>query len=225
MKKGAHFLIILFFLAICSFFVMRHFGKTVTTHTQESKANSVFWEEQRPQSSTSTADDDIAFCKAPASFNSTQALVSSLKAGTCQMLDGTTYSLQSIKEKVDSVYLPASIPHGFHLYHIELDQYGIVYYYMPAEEINRPYFNYKTGIVFIHSIEVGNASDPLLATEKQMSTCRDQDGYIYVPSLNSIFFAIGNTRMSVRVPDSMNRYDTLKSLCVTDRVSIYAEVE
>ena len=221
MKKYITLLLILVILISGIFFVKEYIHND-THSTSDSAGLQVLSDGQDALDSTAPVEEDIAFCELPAVFDCSQELISALRAGVCETRNGT-YSLQSIKQKIDSVYIPAAIPDGFVLYGIDLTEHAITYLYVQEEYAEKSIFSSANGIVVDFSLYT--MADPLSGIAEQYDIPINEEGYIYSPEDNMIVFAPGNTWMAITVPDSMNNYDTLKSLCVVERVSIHAEAE
>jgi hypothetical protein len=77
----------------------------------------------------------------------------------------------------------------------------ITAYYMRPEEIPEEY----TGLEFYQEQQNGVIND---------------DGLIYEPRYNRILFAAGESCITLYIPDSMNDYETLKPLCVAEKITV-----
>ena len=225
MKKYIALLLILAVFISGIFFVKDYHKPNNADPTLESANLEAQPEEQPSPDSAATTEENYFFCALPTSFDSIQELVSALKAGTYASAQGTSY-IQSARQKMDAIYVPAAIPDGFVLWGLDMNEYRISYFYAQEEDAKESIFPSSRGIVVVFSLEPSDTgAHPLAGIADQYEIPINEEGYIYSPEDNKIFFAPGNTRMAITVPDSMNNYDTLKSLCVVERIGIHTEVE
>lgn len=59
---------------------------------------------------------------------------------------------------------------------------------------------------------------------KQLNLKTDADGYIYDIDRGDIYFMQDDTLIGVHVPENMNNYDTLRSLCQMEKIVIDSAV-
>lgn len=119
---------------------------------------------------------------------------------------------------IETIYEPAADFEGFKLFQVELVPNAIIYYYLPIDS-ERNFFMYDEGIQ-VTCYREGKLLDYSLEkiAEREDLECTE-DGYLYRSVYNEINFTVGNTIMSITVPDSMNDYETLKELCVARKVT------
>lgn len=134
---------------------------------------------------------------------------------------------------IDSYYAPdaESLP-GYVLIQIEvLADCSILYYYMhtdylpadyvPADHLTPPpelmMLLYSRGVmVTCHTDDAYT----LHSLSNQRGIAIDSDGYIYDEERGELIFALDAPPVSVRVPDELNDYETIKALCTMEKISL-----
>ena len=86
-------------------------------------------------------------------------------------------------------------------------------------EGSQPVFDYNTGITATFSRKP-DKNDPLAPLVKQAGIPLTEDNILYEKNLNSVTFAVGDTWMSIRVPDELNDYNYLKNLGLAEKVHV-----
>lgn len=112
-------------------------------------------------------------------------------------------------------YTPENEMEGFKLLNIEVTPDRIFYRYIPDEEDS--VFSYDTGIM----VKVFRGREYTMSSIcNQLGAMPDEDGFAYVPDRAEMYFTQDQTVISVRVPEHMNNYDTLLSLCEMEKIEI-----
>ena len=121
---------------------------------------------------------------------------------------------------IEYFFVPSASFSGFELMQIEVLSERIIYYYVPTDAADKS-FSYDTGIVVTYArAEKAIDEKSLDVLSEQADIDLTEDGYLYEPERNSITFSVGNSWMSVRVPDNMNYYEQLKEYCVAEKVTV-----
>lgn len=120
---------------------------------------------------------------------------------------------------IDNFYVPTVKFDNLQLFQIEVLENYIIYYYIPDDvmEGSQPVFDYNTGITVTFSRKP-DKNDPLAPLVKQAGIPLTEDNILYEKNLNSVTFAVGDTWMSIRVPDELNDYNYLKNLGLAEKV-------
>ena len=119
-------------------------------------------------------------------------------------------------ETLSVTYAPANEFEGFHLRNIEVMPEIVFYYYEPDGE-SGPYFEWDTGIIFMIY------RDPectLSLLCEPYGITPDEDGFAYNSETEKMYFERDGTAICVKVPEHMNNYDTIRSLCAMKKVEI-----
>lgn len=163
---------------------------------------------------------NIAASEIPPTFYTVQELVDAIKSGVYTDNTGT-YAMESISKNLPELYAPSSNFDGFSLIKIELTEYRLIFYYAPEDAVDK-LFDYSTSIVAAYCVEKLPYSDltPMDVIAKQFELSKTADGFLYDASRNTIYFEVGESWMSISVPDSMNTYEVLKSMCSATKISI-----
>lgn len=121
---------------------------------------------------------------------------------------------------IESLYVPTAEIDGFELRFIEVNKSFIFYYYLPesvdASDTLYVDLDRDIEITFLR----GNYDDPMSIPEEQFHESPNEDGIIYLPYMRNLFAPVGDTIMTVRVPESLNNYEYMKSLCKAELIEI-----
>lgn len=122
---------------------------------------------------------------------------------------------------IDYFYVPTVKFDNHQLFQIEVLEQYIIYYYIPNDSMksSQPVFDNNTGITVTFSRNP-DTDEPLDTLVKQAGISLTEDNILYEENLNSVTFAIGDTWMSIRVPDKLNNYDYLKNLGSAEKVDL-----
>lgn len=173
----------------------------------------------------SSKDDHIAVCYADPSFENMQELIKALKNKTYADSTGV-HSIESTAIEKGYFYAPAKEFPGFRLMEIVLSKDRLVFYYVPNDHDSK-WFSRETGILVMYSLEepADPNKHPMSVIADYYSLPKTDTGYLYIEDANTIYFELGAAWMSIMVPDSMNDYETLKSLCVAEKISLNTDIE
>jgi len=119
-------------------------------------------------------------------------------------------------ERLSVVYAPANEFEGFQIHHIAVNPYSVFYYYTPEGD-TLPGFSYSTGIL------VTNYRNTKFDTRTFFANNRlhpDEDGFAYDEEMREMTFIQDDAVISIRVPEHMNDYDTIRSLCEMEKIEI-----
>jgi hypothetical protein len=118
------------------------------------------------------------------------------------------------------IYFPTITFDGYALAYVEISDLTCSYVYMPIEELKGEHYHYSfdTGIsIGMRRPEGVDLSDPLgpiwRQADRQGTGALTVDNLVYSPNINDIVAPIGNVWVSIRFPDSMNKYEYLRDLC------------
>ncbi len=129
----------------------------------------------------------------------------------------TLMNTDTLSKHYNHFYVPALLPSNYVLEGINVSKTEITYYYQPSDV---PY-SYKNLIKFIYKnpdqVTTENPLDMLVARDKTDVT---EDDLLYLPQYREINFTVGDSWMSIVVPESMNTYEQLKPLCVATRYEV-----
>jgi len=122
---------------------------------------------------------------------------------------------------IDYFYVPTVEFENHELFQIEVLKYYIIYYYLPKDIIEspQPAFDYNTGVKIMFSRK-SIEKDPLASMVEQTGISLIEDNILYDKSRNTAFFAVGDTIMSITVPDELNDYNYLKNLGLAEIVYV-----
>lgn len=164
--------------------------------------------------------ESVEVCEEMPIFSSVEELTAAVR--TAREEKGSDALAQSggVAE-LAAFYTPANEREGFELLNIEVTPERIFYRYSPVEEGD--YFSYATGIM----VKVFRGREYTMSSIcNQLGAMPDEDGFAYVPDRAEMYFTQDQTVISVRVPEHMNDYDTLRSLCQMEKIEIpWAEGE
>ena len=119
-------------------------------------------------------------------------------------------------EELSDIYAPANEFDGFQLLDIEVNPYSIFYYYMPVDNTSYRFSSSEGILVTLYRNTEFDASRFFAANGYRP----DADGFAYEPENCEIAFIQDDTAMSVQVPEYMNDYDTIRSLCEMEKIEI-----
>lgn len=119
-------------------------------------------------------------------------------------------------EPLTTVYTPPSKIEGFSLWNIELSHIGITYYYNPGEA-PQDQFDWNRGITYTI---FQNGVITFKSVCETSEVVPDEDGFAYDSMRHSIHFEQDGIAVSIHVPEHMNDYDTLRSLCRMEKVTV-----
>ena len=150
--------------------------------------------------------------------------VEKLMQGKTVLMESGDYSPQSTNSETllskyyNEIYVPAAQFSGYELDSVTVSAKSISYYYKPISvteyELNNEIIvNYANPSRF-------NGKDPMQSVVTQFRAALTEDGFLYLPEKRDITFPVGNSRMSITVPESMNTYEQLKPLCVATRYEV-----
>lgn len=121
---------------------------------------------------------------------------------------------------ISYLYVPTATFEGYKLFQIEVLHQMIFFYYVPVGSTPKT-FSYTDGIIVTYAR--GDCLPYDYTVEelaKHKGTDLTEDGFLYEPNHNSITFTVGNSWMSIRVPDNMNDYELLKDFRKAERIII-----
>lgn len=119
-------------------------------------------------------------------------------------------------DELSMVYVPAESLSGRSLFLIEVSPYAVRYYYMPGGTA-APEFSDTEGIIVSCYREPEYNPDTFF---EDNGLVPDEDGFVYEEEKNKMTFIQNDGIISVRVPDILNSYDTLRSLCEIKKIEI-----
>ena len=149
-------------------------------------------------------------------FDSVEELAEAIRAARQGKMDQT--ARDNRLDELSVLYAPAETCPGFRLFKAEVNPYSVFYYYVP-EENEALYIDDAEDI----TVTVHRGSEFTLESVcKQAQITPDADGFAYAPNKSAIYFQQDDTVISIHAPESMNDYDTLRSLCRMERVELDA---
>jgi len=119
-------------------------------------------------------------------------------------------------EALSVVYVPAESLSGRRLQQIEVSPYAVFYYYMPGGTAAAE-FSDTEGIIVSCYREPEYNPDTFFADNGLIP---DEDGFVYEEEKNKMTFIQDDGIISVRVPDNLNNYETLRNLCEVEKIEI-----
>lgn len=122
-------------------------------------------------------------------------------------------------EPLTTVYTPPAEIEGFSLWNVELFFGGLIYYYNPDDPVESPQgeFDWNRGIMFtIYQ----NSEVTLKSLCEECEVLPDEDGFAYDSKRSSMYFEQDGIAAYVHVPGEPNDYDTLRSLCKLEKVTV-----
>lgn len=153
------------------------------------------------------------------SFSTVEDLADHLNSSSSEK-DNTTQSVQVAKKYF---YRPAADLSGYELWKIEENKNNITFWYLPTGTKTSSFLP-SVGIEYVYlcrEFETKEAAmEAMRGFSKQEPTA---DGIIYEANWNRAFFLAEKSIMMVRVPNNMNTYEQIKSLCVATRYEVDAE--
>ena len=148
--------------------------------------------------------------------DSVEELAEAIRAARQGKMDQT--ARDNRLDELSVLYAPAETCPGFRLFKAEVNPYSVFYYYVP-EENEALYIDDAEDI----TVTVHRGSEFTLESVcKQAQITPDADGFAYAPKKSAIYFQQDGTVVSIHAPESMNDYDTLRSLCRMERVELDA---
>ncbi len=149
-------------------------------------------------------------------FDSVEELAEAIRAARQGTMDQA--ARDNRLDEISVLYVPAETCPGFRLFKAEVNPYSVFYYYVP-EENEALYIDDAEDI----TVTVHRGSEFTLESVcKQAQITPDADGFAYAPKKSAIYFQQDGTVVSIHAPESMNDYDTLRSLCRMERVELDA---
>jgi len=123
---------------------------------------------------------------------------------------------------LNALIVPDFTIDGYYLMKIEVTKVSIFYYYTPLTVSRSDGFvDYdRDYVVTVRRSEYVNKSDPLQPLIDQLNLTPDEDGFLYDSKNREITFAYENVWVSIRVPDGVNNYQKIKSLCSVKTLKI-----
>lgn len=119
-------------------------------------------------------------------------------------------------ETLSVTYAPANEIDGFQLCMIEVCPDKVFYMY-EHEGKEMPYFEWTKGIIFT---VYRDPSYTLASFCDQYDMIPDEEGFAYDSKMGEVYFIQEDTVISVLVPEHMNDYDTIRSLCEMEKIEI-----
>ena len=148
-------------------------------------------------------------------FSTVEELVNAVQAARQRESNYTDIKSNNLAD-IPVLYAPAKVYEQFQLLLVEATEYRIFYYYKPTED-SADEVNFSENI----TVTVCRGSEySLESIGKQYGLTADADGYLYNASKEKISFMQDDTLISVHVPENMNNYDTLRSLCQMEKIEI-----
>lgn len=122
---------------------------------------------------------------------------------------------------IEYFYVPTIEFDRHQLFQIEVLENYIIYYYIPNDNLKstQAVFDYSTGIEVAFSRKP-DKDDPMAPLVKQAGIELTEDNILYEKDKNSVTFAVGDTWMSIRVPDELNDYEYLKNLGSAEKINV-----
>lgn len=164
---------------------------------------------------TAASSAEVEAERAMPLFNSVEELTAAVKAER-QAKTKSSLARSGDLETLSVTYAPANEIDGFQLCMIEVCPDKVFYMY-EHEEKEMPYFEWTKGIVFTVYRE---PSYTLASFCDQYEIEPDEDGFAYSVEKRKLFFEQDNTVMCIEVPEHMNDYDTIRSLCEMEKIEI-----
>lgn len=123
---------------------------------------------------------------------------------------------------LDALIVPNFTIDGYYLMKIEVTKVSIFYYYTPLTVSRADGFvDYdRDYVVTVRRSEYVNKSNPLQPLIDQLNLTPDEDGFLYDSKHREMTFAYENVWVSIRVPDGVNNYQKIKSLCSVKTLKI-----
>jgi len=119
-------------------------------------------------------------------------------------------------ESLTTVYTPPEEIEGFTLWNIELFSFGMTYYYNPGEVL-LDQFDWNRGITYTI---FQNGVITFKSVCETSEVFPDEDGFAYDAKRNNMHFEEAGIAVSIHVPEEPNDYDTLRSLCELEKVTV-----
>ena len=119
-------------------------------------------------------------------------------------------------ETLSVTYAPVNDIDGFQLCMIEVCPDKVFYMY-EHEGKEMPYFEWTKGIIFT---VYRDTSYMLESFCNQYEIAPDEDGFAYSAEKRKLFFEQDGTIVCIEVPEHMNDYDTIRSLCEMEKIEI-----
>lgn len=99
---------------------------------------------------------------------------------------------------------------------IEVYPKQLFYYYVPEGE-ELPYFSWKKGIVISCFREPVTSENEFFA---ELGLTPDETGVVYSAVGSDMYLVQGEAGIYISVPESLNDYDTIRSLCEMEKIEI-----
>lgn len=122
---------------------------------------------------------------------------------------------------INYFYAPTAEFEGYKLFNVEVLPKRIFFYYLPSDITPKAYNDLKNAIIVSYARNDCLTEDcPVEKLAEQEGADLTEDGFLYEPDKNSITFSVGDSWMSIRVPDDMNNYEQLKGFCKAERIEV-----
>lgn len=158
--------------------------------------------------------------EAPTSFE-TDDIVKELYFSLQELLNAATSETKTdLAKYFDHFYVPAAIPEGYTLYRITVWEYNIQYRYKLIADPDNDKMNITVTYANPNRFKGKEPMQPLV---NQLGISLTEDGFLYYAKEGVVAFPVGDSRMTIQVPESMNTYEQIKSLCVATRYEVNAE--
>ncbi len=158
---------------------------------------------------------------APIVYRSLDDMLADLTDGSMKHAENSNFELFGL-DQVQSLYIPAFERDDYRLHFVEMKGDSAKYYYVPSEcdaQTADLYLNSISIIVTIVDLKQHPSSTP----EGMVASGRfewKEEGYAYSQVYRQVAFAVENAGIVIRVPDHMNDYNTIRSLCKVQRTII-----
>ena len=121
---------------------------------------------------------------------------------------------------IEYFYYPTAEFEGYELKNIVVSKWNIGYYYVPLGKKDSILDEQSSIIVQYRRAEKSPyKSDIMENLAADMKAELTEDGLVYRPEINQIWFCAGNSTMYINYPDSMDSYELLKPLCVANKAT------
>lgn len=158
---------------------------------------------------------DVEECEAMPIYSSVEELVSAVQTERQAKTPNPEVESGEL-ESLSVLYAPADPIEGFQLQHIEVYPKQVFYYFVPEGE-KLPYFSWKKGIVISYFREPVVDKGAFFA---QMGLTPDEMGVAYSAAESDMYFVQEDAGIYISVPESLNDYDTIRSLCEMEKIEI-----
>ena len=158
---------------------------------------------------------DVEECEAMPIYSSVDELVSAVQTER-QAKTASPEAQSGELESLSVLYAPANHIEGFQLKNIEVYPKQVFYYYVPEGEA-LPYFSWKKGIVISYFREPVTNESAFFA---KLGLTPDEKGIVYSAAESDMYLIQGDAGIYISVPESLNDYGTIRSLCEMEKIEI-----